>query len=227
VKPYLVFIDDDPHELADLGSIASDTYEYEPIKWPHEGPIRLSRIPDLFVLDMYFPTPGSPSAIPNADLNAQKQRASEIAAGFAALYENAVEPRDLLRQTFACIREGYDLLWSQCEALGQTAENGRRLLAGIRADRRFAEVPIVFYSRKATVEDAVLALQAGAFAVIPKVASPPSKQAREAVLAQFEAARHRFADLSKGGTPANFNVTLLQEEIVAQKLEFTIAKMGS
>jgi len=231
MRPYLVFIDDDPKELTDLGSIVSDVYDYEPVTWPHKGAIHLNRVPDLFVLDMYFPKPDSPSAIGKKELDVQRLKASRIASDFAALYGDSIVAPDLLRRTFACIQEGYDLLWSQCAALGQTAEHGRELLAGIQADQRFTDVPIVFYSRKATVEDGVRALQAGAFAVIPKAPSPPSRSARESVLAQLEAARLRFADLSKSRRkerwPININITLYKQEVVAQKIEFTLAKIGA
>jgi CheY-like chemotaxis protein len=233
MKPYLVFFDDDPTELKDLGTIISEEFKYMPVKWPAQEPIRVARMPDLIVLDLYFPSIGAPAAIPTELLGQQKARASKIAADFSKLYDEPVDGTSLLRKTFACIQEGYDLLWSQCEALGQSADNGRCLLARIRSNPACAEIPVVFYSRKATVEEAVRALQAGAFAVIPKVSSPPSRHEREAVLSHLKLAMESFRNIREQTKksrrfkfPININVTLLKQEVVLQKLEFTVAKFG-
>lgn len=234
MKPYLVFIDDDPTELKDLGTIVSDEYEYLPVGWPSSEPIHLARKPDVFVLDLYFPVAGAPSTIDNEKLRQQQTQASKISRDFATLYNEPIDGAFLLRRTFACIQEGYDLLWSQCQALGQSAENGRSLLAGIRQNPKFDDVPVLFYSRKATVEEAVRALRAGAFTIIPKVSSPPSRIEREAVLSHLKNARQDFAKIKdetrkgRGFTfPVNINVTLFKQEVVSQKIEFVVAKLGA
>jgi CheY-like chemotaxis protein len=231
MRPYLVFLDDDPQELRELGSIVSADYDYLPVEWPGGEPVRLDRMPDIIVLDLYFPSAHSSSVIPTASRERQQEKAAEISVAFAHLYDEYQDGRELLRKTFGGIRQGYELLSQQCEALGQSAESGMALLARIRANREFDDIPIVFYSRKATVEEAVRALQAGAFTVIPKPPSPPSLEAKEAVLAKLALAREQHRKLVAahiGGALGswNINITVFKQEIVAQKLEFTIAKVG-
>lgn len=235
MKPYLVFFDDDSEELRELGSIVSEEYDYCPIKWPAQEPIQLDRMPSIIVLDLYFPIADSTAvSIPPDQVENQKHLAAAVATGFGALYDAEIDGPTQLKRTFACIQQGYDLLWRQCDALGQSPANGRDLLARLLADPEFDEIPIVFYSRKATVEEAVRALQAGAFSVIPKAPSPPDRRAREAVLAQLDLARERFAAVApyrkslrkRLGFPINVNITLFKQEVVAQKLEFTLGSVA-
>jgi len=71
------------------------------------------------------------------------------------------------------LRAGSDLVfWSQkmlhhwCDVLGQSPTGGIALMKLLRT--KFREVPIAFYSRKATVADVKLALAAGALDVLIK-----------------------------------------------------------
>jgi CheY-like chemotaxis protein len=230
MKPYLVFIDDDPQELDDLGTIVSEAYDYSPVRWPAPEPLVLARMPDLVVLDLYYPRPDAPAAVSAIEMDAQRACAARIAGAFDTLYQGDLDGKALLRRTFGAIGQGYDLLWRQCAALGQAAEEGFTLLARLHADRRLADVPTVFYSRKVTVMETIRALQAGAFAVIPKAPSPPSRRDKEAVLAQFHRVREQYAqltDLARKSGPSlsllNLNVTLLRPEVSAEPLEVSFA----
>lgn len=233
MKPYLVFIDDDQAELDSLGKIVSEEFEYLPIKWPFEEPIRISRKPDLIVLDLYFPGKDAPLNINSRALKIQKAEADKISDSFRDLYKDEnIDGASLLRHTFSAIQQGYELLWMQCKELGQSADVGRSLLARIRANEEYSDIPVVFYSRKATVEEAERALQAGAFAVIPKVSSQITRVEREAVLTRLKLAISDFKRLwsqNKSGKfpiDININVTLFKQEFTAQKLEFVVAKVG-
>ena len=73
-----------------------------------------------------------------------------------------------------------------CDVLGQSPSGGIALMSLLR--EKFREVPIVFYSRKATVEDVKLALTAGALDVLIK--PHRSLEASEAVYLRDSLARY-------------------------------------
>jgi CheY-like chemotaxis protein len=233
MRPRLVFIDDDPHELADFKAIVSDTYDYPPIQWPLPETLEtlVGEPPAIFVLDLYFPSPDPAEGpvIPEPEQQRQETIARNIARKLERLYPPPRDTKELLRNTFACIQETYDLLWDQCRALGQLPETGRSLLAQILNSTSYRRVPIVFYSRKVTVEEAVRALQAGAVAVIPKPKSPPDRNAKERVLAQLSAARsvrRGWRARLAGLLHLNVNLTMFSQEFVTQKADFTAIKVG-
>jgi len=233
-RPRLVFIDDDPQELVDLGSIVGDDYDYTPVKWPVVGPIERSigAAPAIFLLDLYFPrsTGVVSDAISEAAKAQQSASAKKLSQQLLQLYEDVSDGKRLLRETFACVQGAYELLWAQCQELGQSAENGRALLARLKAHAEYRKVPAVFYSRKVTVQEAVRALQAGAVSVIPKVSSPPRLGEKELVLNQIKYAQ----SLSHGGWKVraasllgiNVNVTLFQQDFTQQKAEMVVFKAG-
>ena len=192
-KPRLVFIDDDPQELADLRLIVQEDYDYVPIQWPYAQSLDelIGETPALFVLDLFFPPVDetTPNGIPSTHVSEQTAAARRIGEDFSHLYDAQLNGKDLLRKTFSNILKAYDLLWAQCADLNQSADNGRALLAQIKSDRRYKQVPVVIYSRKVTVPEAVRALQAGAVSVIQKVESPPSREQKELVLSQLKVAQ--------------------------------------
>ncbi len=217
MRPRLVFIDDDPQELDDFGPLVREAYDYVGVRWPMAGSLEeaIGPAPALFVLDMYFPPAegGAPETIGEAARTRQAAAARAVAERMAHLYDEAADGKRLLRETFACIQGAYDLLWAQCRELEQSPETGRALLAALRSHPRYRRVPVVFYSRKVTTREAVLALAAGATAVIPKAPSPPRKEDGEWVLRELEAARAVPAGrvrraLARGLGIANFNVTV-------------------
>lgn len=216
MKPRLVFFDDDPQELEDLRSIVQADYQYSPIRWPARQPIEdlIGEPPAIFVLDLYFPdNENTPQRISPEALAAQAATARDLARRFSQLYEAPTDAKALLRETFASIRAAYALLWAQCRELRQSPENGLALLHRLQAHRLYRGVPVVFYSRKATVEEALRALQAGALAVIPKPDSPPQDSARESVLAQLKKAQalHRSAWKARW-LGLNVNLTMIKPE---------------
>ena len=219
MKSRLVFIDDDPQELEDLRSIVEADYQYSPIRWPAPQPLQdlIGEPPAIFVLDLYFPDhEATPGCIPAAQLNEQAALSRQIAQRFLRLYDGPPDGKRLLRDTLSSIRAAYALLWAQCRELRQSAENGRALLQRLQAHRLYRRVPVVFYSRKATVEEALRALQAGALAVIPKPDSPPQGSARESVLAQIKKAQalHRSGWRARCARwlGLNVNLTMIKPE---------------
>jgi CheY-like chemotaxis protein len=234
MRPRLVFIDDDPQELTDFENIVSEDYEYVPIQWPVEGSLEqgIGPAPAVIVLDMYFPPANcmAPVTISDRSRATQAARAKELSSRISRLYDDIADGKRLLRETFACGQVVYELLWAQCLELQQSPSNGRALLESLRAHSLYRKVPVVFYSRKVTVQEAVRALQAGAAAVIPKVSSPPSIQERESVLHQIKMAqslalrgwRTRVAQW----IGLNVNITLFQQDFTQQKAEVVAMKLG-
>jgi DNA-binding NarL/FixJ family response regulator len=233
MKPRLVFIDDDERELEDLEQIVGEEYDYTGIPWPLSRPVRevVKEPPSIFVLDLYFP-PGNmpPSEIPVERQREQALAARRIGERFSGLYDLSLNGKQLLRETFSCIQKAYALLWEQCQQLKQSPSNGRALLEELRADRLYKKVPIVFYSRKVTVPEALRALQAGAVAVIVKPDSPPDLQARELVLGQLRMAQTVYARGWKTRVARlldlNVNVTLFSQEFTGTKYEVTGVKVS-
>jgi CheY-like chemotaxis protein len=76
----------------------------------------------------------------------------------------------------------YDLLRS----LGQSADGGLELAAHVR--RRYPGVPIAFFTRKGSLEDAVRALREGAAAVLKKPDATPAADDARAVTSALDAA---------------------------------------
>jgi len=174
----LVFIDDDRTEIEDLRNILGNEYDFHAIKWPSERPIEevLGTAPDIIVLDLYLPQPEGPerTEIPSAERTEQERLARELAKRLRALYaENRGNHKKLLRDTMGFILDVYSLLGRQVQSLGQSPENGVRLLEGLK--ERLPHVPIVFYSRKITPEDVTRVLRAGAVDAIRKGAVPPDE----------------------------------------------------
>jgi CheY-like chemotaxis protein len=92
--------------------------------------------------------------------------------------------------------------------MGQSPENGIRLLEFLRAHPRYRGAPVVFYSRKITPEDVVRVLKAGAVDAIRKGFS------KEQVLQRLTRAQEIYR--SEGAEEAlklglNVNATLSPE----------------
>jgi len=97
------------------------------------------------------------------------------------------------------LRAGSDLVyWSQamlhnwCDVLGQSPSGGIALMELVK--KKYPNVPVVFYSRKATMRDMKVALSAGAHDVLLK--PHRSLEAAEAV-----AIRDTLADYCQGRSP--------------------------
>ncbi len=209
----LVFIDDDPAELGSMREIAEAQYEYVPIRWPLQQPLEqtVCEPPDLFVLDLYLP-PAKNSGLEEVsehELTVQQESARNVADCFSDLYSSLHgDPKRRLRRTMKCLAMARDLLDRQWQAMGQSPENGIRLLGFLRAHPRYGGVPVAFYSRKLSPEDVVRVLRAGAVDAIRKESS------KEQVLQRLARAQEIYR--SKGAEDAlklglNVNVTLLRE----------------
>ncbi len=100
--------------------------------------------PDLFVLDLYFPS-GGPDAAAIDALRAAPPGVEDDRAEIRAAYGNFLRAQRRLRRVLDAWRQG--------------PAGGLKLAGQVAAD--FPDVPIVFYSRKATFEDVVRCLAAG------------------------------------------------------------------
>jgi CheY-like chemotaxis protein len=97
--------------------------------------------PDLFVLDLYFPD-GSPDTEAIATLKNKPLELPDDRAGIRTGYTNYLRAQLRLQDILAAHKQG--------------PGGGLRLATMVARD--FPETPIVFYSRKATFEDAVRCL---------------------------------------------------------------------
>ena len=181
-RHHIVFVDDDETEVTTFRRLyEGDRFRVTAVcaQFPRSAVPALQQAiglqtPDLFVLDLFFPTASDPPTGFTADTapeaRAQLRRVMASAQELEAMFfDDAVlekSGKDLLKA-------GSDLVyWSQrmlrhwCDVLGQSPSGGIALMKLLRED--FRDVPTVFYSRKATVSDVKLALEAGALDVLQK-----------------------------------------------------------
>jgi CheY-like chemotaxis protein len=181
-RHHIVCVDDDETELMTFRRLyEGDRFEVTTVcaQFPRSALPAIEQalgedVPDLFVLDLFFPVmsdqpPGftsdtSPQA--RAHLGRVMTATQELEAMF---FDDEV----LERSGKELLRAGSDLVfWSQkmlrnwCDVLGQSPSGGIALMRLLRG--KFREVPTVFYSRKATIGDVKLALEAGALDVLVK-----------------------------------------------------------
>ncbi len=99
--------------------------------------------PDLFVLDLYFPSgPANQDAI------------EALKAEPLSLENDKAE----IRATYINYRRARERFGSILNAWNQSSEGGLRLAEKVTAD--YPKVPIIFYSRKATLEEAIRCMTA-------------------------------------------------------------------
>jgi len=179
-RPHVLFVDDDETELATFHRLyEGDRFQVTTVcaQFPRSALPAIERaleqeVPDLFLLDLFFPvTTDQPTGFtsdtaPGAHLARVMTATHELEAVF-------IDDELLKRSGKELLRAGSDLVfWSQkmlrhwCDVLGQSPTGGIALMTLLRA--KFHEVPTVFYSRKATVADVKLALAAGALDVLIK-----------------------------------------------------------
>jgi len=138
--------------------------------------------PDLFVLDLYFPSGEADAAAIDA-LKAAPPAVEDDRAEIRAAYGNFLRARRRLRRVLDAWRQG--------------PAGGLKLAEQVAAD--FPDVPIVFYSRKATFEDVVRCLAAGNVRGVERKPTGRddaetrrlTRAAREHLLARFHAAISR------------------------------------
>ena len=179
---HLLFVEDDEAEIATFRRLQEgDLFEVTPvcIQFPRSALPQIEealagRVPDLFVLDLFFPVtsaqPGGFTADTVDEARRQLRRVLQVAQELEAAF---FEEHKLARGDKELLRAGSDLVyWSQrmlrhwCDVLGQSPDGGIALMRLLH--QKYSGVPVVFYSRKAMVADMKAALQAGALDVLLK-----------------------------------------------------------
>ena len=181
-RHHIVFIEDDESEMATFRRLyEGDQFELTGvcIQFPRSVlPVLTEtlgdRVPDLFVLDLFFPAvsdpPGGFTEHTVGDARAHLTRVLRAAEELEGMF---LDETALAKNDKELLRAGSELVyWSQrmlrhwCDVLGQSPSGGIALLQLLR--QRYPTVPAVFYSRKAMVADVKAALEAGALDVIIK-----------------------------------------------------------
>jgi CheY-like chemotaxis protein len=182
-SPYhLLYVEDDEAEIATFRRLyEGDLFEVTPvcIQFPRSALPQIDealggRVPDLFVLDLFFPVtsapPGGFTEDTVGEARAQLRRVLQVAGELEGAF---FDERSLARGEKELLRAGSDLVyWSQrmlrhwCDVLGQSPDGGIVLMRLLH--QKYPDVPVVFYSRKAMVADVKAALQAGAIDVLLK-----------------------------------------------------------
>jgi CheY-like chemotaxis protein len=181
-RHHIMFIEDDESEMATFRRLyEGDQFELTGlcIQFPRAvlpalGEALGDRVPDLFVLDLFFPAvsnpPGGFTPDTVGEARAQLARVLRAAEELEGMFidESALEKNDK-----ELLRAGSELVyWSQrmlrhwCDVLGKSSSGGIALMRVLRD--KYPGVPAIFYSRKATVTDVKDALEAGAVDVLLK-----------------------------------------------------------
>ena len=142
------FIDDDgSFEIPLFKDVFGEVYDiiaddgYDAVK--NEITARLDWTPDLFVLDLYFPS-GPPDQRAVEELTESTLTLENDRGQIRAAYANHLRARERLDVVLDAWRQGPD--------------GGLKIAKRVVVD--FPGIPIVFYSRKATFEDAVRCMAA-------------------------------------------------------------------
>jgi CheY-like chemotaxis protein len=181
-RHHILFIEDDESEMATFRRLyEGDQFELTGlcIQFPRSvlpalGEVLGDRVPDLFVLDMFFPAISNPPSglTPDTvgDARAHLARVLRTAEELEGLFldESALEKSDkeLLRAGSELVYWAQRMLRHWCDVLGQSPSGGIALMRLLH--EKYPTVPAVFYSRKATVADVKVALEAGALDVLIK-----------------------------------------------------------
>jgi CheY-like chemotaxis protein len=181
-RHHIAFIEDDETEIATFRRLyEGDLFELTGlcIKFPRSALPALDealggRIPDLFVLDLFFPAtndpPGgfTPDTIDSAraHLTLVLRTAEELEGMFLDESALAKNDKELLRAGSELVYWSQRMLRHWCDVLGQSPSGGIALMQLLQ--KKYPTVPAVFYSRKAMVADVKAALEAGALDVLIK-----------------------------------------------------------
>ena len=182
IRPHVVFVDDDETELATFRRLyEGDRFQVTTVcaQFPRSALPAIEQalgheVPDLFLLDLFFPvTTDQPTGFTSDTSPEARAHLARVMTAMHELEAVFIDDELLKRSGKELLRAGSDLVfWSQkmlrhwCDVLGQSPTGGIALMKLLHA--KFREVPIVFYSRKATVADVKLALAAGALDVLIK-----------------------------------------------------------
>lgn len=178
-KKHLAFVDDDKQEITDFNqAFDGDRFKVTAIhvENPRDAGVVESikaalggKSPDLFVLDLFF-----------RENNKAPRTISKEQAGEAEQLRDAVEKlrksvsgrpmhgQRALRKAYSLVEQSRTLLENWCIHLSQQPGGGLALLKDL--EKAYPKTPKVFYSRKATLQHAKDALEAGALDVLSKAA---------------------------------------------------------
>ena len=181
-RHHIMFIEDDETEMATFRRLyEGDQFELTGlcIQSPRSVLAPLvetlgDRVPDLFVLDLFFPAvsdpPGgfTPDTIDDARAHLTRvlRAAEELEGMFLDDSALAKNDKELLRAGSELVYWSQRMLRHWCDVLGTSPSGGIALMRLLR--EKYPSVPAVFYSRKATVADVKAALAAGAVDVLIK-----------------------------------------------------------
>jgi len=181
-RPHVVVVDDDETELATFRRLyEGDRFQVTTVcaQFPRSALPAIEQalgpeVPDLFLLDLFFPvTTDQPTGFTGDTAPEARAHLGRVMTATQELEALFIDDELLKHSGKELLRAGSDLVfWSQkmlghwCDVLGQSPSGGIALMRLLR--EKFREVPIAFYSRKATVADVKLALAAGALDVLIK-----------------------------------------------------------
>jgi len=179
---HIMFIEDDEAEIATFRRLyEGDQFELTGLclQFPRSvstaiGTVLGDRVPDLFVLDLFFPAtsdpPGgfTPDTVDDARAHLTRvlRAAEELEGMFLDESALAKNDKELLRAGSEVVYWSQRMLRHWCDVLGQSPSGGIALMQRLR--EKYPTVPAVFYSRKAMVADVKAALEAGALDVLIK-----------------------------------------------------------
>jgi CheY-like chemotaxis protein len=201
---HICFIDDDPDEIATFERLYhGDTFSVTSIL-AQDASKAASKVdkalggatPDLFVLDLYFPlSSDSPTSLLDAagttqDLDRLNDSIQELRSSLEA---SRAEGKQLLRLAHVVVNRSRRLLDNWCKQLNQSPQGGIELIR--RLNTSFPRIPKVFYSRKATLQDAKEAIAEGAIDVLLKP-DPSLEESQATDITQL------FMDYCQGKTPS-------------------------
>jgi CheY-like chemotaxis protein len=181
-RHHIAFIEDDETEIATFRRLyEGDQFELTGlcIRFPRSalpalGEALGDRVPDLFVLDLFFPaTSDPPGGFTSDTVDSARAHLTLVLRAAEELEGMFLDESALAKSDKELLRSGSELVyWSQrmlrhwCDVLGQSPSGGIALMRRLR--EKYPTVPAVFYSRKATVADVKAALEAGALDVLIK-----------------------------------------------------------
>jgi DNA-binding NtrC family response regulator len=162
-KPTVCFIDDDPKELKIFENVFGknfNTITAVDFISAEKAITERRQIPNLFILDLYFSITRESSAEERVRMISLQQE--------VAIAQNKLN--------------------SYLLSIGQSRKGGLALLSQIQSG--YQNVPVIFYTRKGTLEDSEICLKAGALYVAQKP-SPEKLDPSQDIYAQLEKAANR------------------------------------
>jgi CheY-like chemotaxis protein len=174
-KHHLLFVDDDSEEVQTFVRLyEGERFEVTPIhaQFPRAAVLAIEkklkrRRPDLFVLDLFFPeVKDPPRGLSEEAIPEIRVRLNSIVSTAHELPELYLDGQKLLRGGAELVYRSQTLLRDWCKALRQSPMGGILLMGELKV--KYPKIPTVFYSRKATVKDVKIALDAGALDVLLK-----------------------------------------------------------